>query len=98
MDCPLAIAESLKAHLKVYKLRSKVKIKDVTAMYDVLVSGVQDPWHVSTGNGDGNGSSPSEAKMDDGRRKGDHTARFLDPRCSALGTRILRPKDAAEGT
>lgn len=98
LDCPVAVAEGLKTHLKLYKLRSKVKIKDATAGYEVLVSGVHDPWQGSTrSGGEGDPSPPQVAPaaglsdVDDVRS----SARFLDPRCAALGVRLIRPKGEA---
>lgn len=78
------MVEGLKHHLKVYKLRSKVKIKDTTSAYDVLVAGVHDPWKGSSKTGEGVVASP-----------GNLLSRFADPRCDNLGVRLLRPKDDA---
>lgn len=85
MDCPLSIAEGLKSHLKLYKLRSKVKIKDATALYDVFVSGIHDPARGSE-KGDEKDVSPRESAT------GGALARFSDPRSAALGVRLIRPK------
>lgn len=64
-------------------------------MYDVLVSGVHDPWEGSTKSVDGTISSPDAGwKVDLARGQ---AARFIDPRCAALGVRLLRPKDEGEG-
>lgn len=90
--------EGLKRHLKLYKLRSKVKIKDATTLYDVLVSGVHDPWQASTDMGGGRGDvpPPSGAREPPGCTDS-RFARFEDPRCKALGVRLIRPKDADAG-
>ncbi|CAM9726824.1 unnamed protein product, partial [Ectocarpus sp. 12 AP-2014] len=74
-----------------YKLRSKVRIKDATALYDVLVSGVLDPWqaHEREGGGD---VSPAAAGCLDYGAGGSREARFPDPRSAALGVRLIRPK------
>lgn len=95
MDCPLAIAEDLKAQLKVYKLRSKVKIKDATALYDVLVSGVHDPWQGMIEKEEIKsttvGATPTATQpKSDGA--GEHLALFEDPRSASLGVRFIRPK------
>lgn len=90
LDCPLSVAEGLKTHLKLYKLRSKVRIKDVTALYDVLVSGVRDPWQQAA-EGGGAAADPSAPPAAAGGR----AARFADPRCAALGVRVIRPKEEA---
>lgn len=96
LDCPLSVAEGLKSHLKLYKLRSKVKIKDATSLYDVLVSGVHDPWQASSTDGPKRDdlSLPAETP---GQPDGASTtlARFVDPRCAALGVRSIRPKGDA---
>lgn len=84
--------EGLKTHLKLYKLRSKVKIKDATALYDVLVSAVQDPWQAAE-SGEG-GDLPALPVEMAGQTAGD-AARFADPRCAALGVRVIRPKGEA---
>lgn len=89
LDCPSSVAQGLKTHLKLYKLRSKVKIKDATALYDVLVSGVRDPWQATESGGGGNSSPPPDADAGGGE------ARFKDPRCTALGVRLIRPKGEA---
>ncbi|CAM9570799.1 unnamed protein product, partial [Ascophyllum nodosum] len=83
-----------------YKLRSKVKIKDTTALYDVLVMGVHDPWQVSSTENSGKGShSPVAASSaaaaprqpyNDG--DDDRLALFEDPRSAKLGRRLIRPK------
>lgn len=91
MDCPLSVADSLKTHLKLYKLRSKVRIKDATALYDVLVSGVRDPWQAPEREGGGDVSLAAAARLDDGAG-GSREARFPDPRSAALGMRLIRPK------
>lgn len=85
LDCPLSVVGGLKTHLKLYKLRSKVKIKDATTLYDVLVSGVQDPWQASESGG---GEDPSPLPVAAG-------GRFADPRCATLGVRAIRPKGEA---
>ena len=100
MDCPLSVADDLKKQLKLYKLRSKVKIKDTTALYDVLVMGVHDPWQVSSTENSGKGShSPVAASSaaaaprqpyNDG--DDDRLALFEDPRSAKLGRRLIRPK------
>lgn len=86
LDCPLSIVGGLKTHLKLYKLRSKVKIKDATALYDVVVSGVQDPWQEAASGASEDPSIPPAAAEE---------ARFADPRCAALGVRMIRPKGEA---
>ncbi|CAN0128773.1 unnamed protein product, partial [Hapterophycus canaliculatus] len=86
LDCPSSVAQGLKTHLKLYKLRSKVKIKDATALYDVLVSGVRDPWQAGDSEDGGHGSPQAEADP------GGPADRFTDPRCTALGVRLIRPK------
>ncbi|CAM9286295.1 unnamed protein product [Laminaria digitata] len=100
LDCPLAVAEGLKRHLKLYKLRSKVKIKDATAGYEVLVSGVHDPWQGGStrSGGEGDPSPPqvavaAAAGLSDVEARS--SSRFLDPRCNALGVRLIRPKGEA---
>ncbi|CAM9238552.1 unnamed protein product [Ectocarpus fasciculatus] len=94
VDCPLSVADSLKTHLKLYKLRSKVRIKDATALYDVLVSGVRDPWQVPEREGGGD-VPPAAAAGRSGGGAGGREARFPDPRCAALGVRLIRPKGEA---
>lgn len=84
----------MKTHLKLYKLRSKVKIKDATSTYDVLVSGVQDPWQAAVEDG-GGGEAPEKAAGETGAGAGGRAARFADPRCAALGVRVIRPKGEA---
>lgn len=90
-------------HLKVYKLRSKARIKDVTPSYDVLVSGVHNPWLAGEqgGNtGDGGEASPgnpSAREFASGLGAAEHVATFEDPRCPQLGVRALRPRDPGEG-
>lgn len=104
LDCPLAITAALTAHLKTYKLRSKVKIKDVTHLYDVLVSGIRDPWktvaeEAQKGSG-GNvlsHSGVSAKQAAPGLMNTEYSARFEDPRCAALGTRLLRLKGNGGG-
>ncbi|CAB1112886.1 unnamed protein product [Ectocarpus sp. CCAP 1310/34] len=90
VDCPLSVADSLKTHLKLYKLRSKVKIKDATALYDVLVSGVRDPWQAPEREGGGDMSPAAAGHL--GGAGGGREARFPDPRSAALGVRLIRPK------
>ncbi|CBJ34215.1 conserved unknown protein [Ectocarpus siliculosus] len=92
VDCPLSVADSLKTHLKLYKLRSKVRIKDATALYDVLVSGVRDPWQAPEREGGGDVSPAAAGRLGDGAGGG-REARFPDPRSAALGVRLIRPKD-----
>lgn len=98
LDCPLSVSEGLKAHLKLYKLRSKVRIKDATPLYDVVVSGVQDPWQAAAESRDGGDLSAPPVKAtgetDAGAADG-RLARFADPRCAALGVRVIRPKGEA---
>lgn len=94
VDCPLSVADSLKTHLKLYKLRSKVRIKDATALYDVLVSGVRDPWQAPEREGGGD-VSPAAAAGRSGDGAGGREACFPDPRCAALGVRLIRPKGEA---
>lgn len=96
LDCSLSVAEGLKTHLKLYKLRSKVKIKDATALYDVLVSGVQDPWQAAeSGEGRDMSAAPAEAAGETDAGAGGRVARFADPRSPALGVRVIRPKGEA---
>lgn len=97
VDCPIAVAEGLKTHLKLYKLRSKVKIKDVTAGYEVMVSGVHDPWQGSTRSGEKGDPPPPQVAPAAGLSDMDmrSSARFVDPRCAALGVRLIRPKGEA---
>lgn len=100
LDCPQSVADGLKTHLKLYKLRSKVKIKDATATYDVLVSGVQDPWQAAapaeSGEGGDRSAAPDNAAAGEADAGADgRAARFADPRCAALGVRVIRPKGEA---
>ena len=95
LDCPQSVAEGLKTHLKLYKLRSKVKIKDATAAYDVLVSGVQDPWQTAAEGeevGDPSAAPDKAAGSETDAGAGARVARFADPRSTALGVRVIRPK------
>lgn len=87
MDCPLAVAEDLKAQLNVYKLRSKVKINDATALYDVIVSRVHDPWQ-----GVIEEEEMEAAPQSKSDRSGGQLVLFEDPRSSSLGVRFIRPK------
>eukprot|EP00752_Nemacystus_decipiens_P009573 g8553.t1 len=100
LDCPQSVAEGLKTHLKLYKLRSKVKIKDATAAYDVLVSGVQDPWQAAAESEDGGdlSAAPDKAAAQADASAGGQAARFADPRCAALGFRIIRPKGSSDAS
>ncbi|CAM9171040.1 unnamed protein product, partial [Ectocarpus sp. 13 AM-2016] len=91
VDCPLSVADSLKTHLKLYKLRSKVRIKDATALYDVLVSGVLDPWQAPERERGGDVSPAAAGRLDDGAG-GSREVRFPDPRSPALGVRLIRSK------
>ncbi|CAN0187708.1 unnamed protein product [Scytosiphon promiscuus] len=90
LDCPSSVAQVLKTHLKLYKLRSKVKIKDASTLYDVLVSGVRDPWQAGE-SGDGGDAYP-QPDAD----TGGCAVRYADPRCAALGVRLIRPKGEAD--
>lgn len=90
MDCPLAIAEDLKTQLKVYKLRSKVKIHDATALYDVIVSGVHDPWQGMIEKEDMEATTTAPQPKSDGISE--QLALFEDPRSTSLGVRFIRTK------
>eukprot|EP00903_Cladosiphon_okamuranus_P009194 g8781.t1 len=103
LDCPQSVAEGLKTHLKLYKLRSKVKIKDATPAYDVLVSGVQDPWQAAAaGSEEGGGwfaapeNAAAQAQVEAEAGAVGRVARFADPRCVALGVRVIRPKGSSD--
>ncbi|CAN0099706.1 unnamed protein product, partial [Discosporangium mesarthrocarpum] len=66
-----------------YKLRSKAKIKDVTSQFDVMVTGIRDPW------GKGGRGAGREVGLGE---EGMPIASYADPRCADLGVRLIRPR------
>jgi folate-binding protein YgfZ len=82
LDCPHGVAGQLEKYLKRYRLRSKVKIADVSDDYQV--------WSVLSN--EQVDASSIRPQVEDGMG-----ACFEDPRHNAMGLRILAPRESDVG-
>ena len=78
VDCPESSAADFQKYLKRYRLRSKVKIEDVTSSFQT--------WSLLSG-----GESPDSEAIKEQLNEG--SVCFADPRHEAMGLRILACDD-----
>lgn len=93
LDCPADIKDALMEHIKIYKLRSKIKLRDITKRYEMYASGVEDPWAEPLAEGD----APSPGLDTRETSESSSSLRLPDPRCRELGLRLLLRREG-EGT
>jgi folate-binding protein YgfZ len=82
LDCPEGVTGKLEKYLKRYRLRSKVKIADVSDSHQV--------WSVLS-------NKPVDSSPIRPEVPGEVTACFQDPRHSAMGVRIFAPRESEAG-
>ena len=90
LDCDPALVNTLTVHMKMYALRSKVKVENVTGKYQVWGA-----WQGTSGtSGSGSGSGTGTGDVREAPRW-DQVAPVgsLDPRLKAMGIRVVLPTE-----
>ena len=84
LDCDPALVNTLTVHMKMYALRSKVKVENVTGKFHV--------WGAWQGTGDTSGSGTGDVGE---APRWDQVAPVgsLDPRLKAMGIRVVLPTE-----
>ena len=88
IDCHVDVVPRLTRHLKMHKLRAKVKIKNISETHEVR-------WDSSSGDGvrgDGGSSSSDNESAGGGASSAPVECSFIDPRAPTLGRRTFAAK------
>eukprot|EP00948_MAST-09A_sp_MAST-9A-sp1_P003976 g3976.t1 len=90
IDCESSLVDGLRKHLKRYKFRKKVKIKDITEDYSILAHHEMSPPNCNTGGGEGEDGTRQTSSSNDVTT----ILSVPDPRTPLLGYRSLIAKSA----